>query len=355
MSWMLTGYSNFGCQEFIMPEKDNANHTIVLDHSIFGTTEDTEIRFEIVSNVWRFVGASSNCALSNHSIRPGKLIDTGDVIHLSAGTESIAVIAMEFSADISGMKKYSTKNSSLISIGTEADNDIVISNIPLISRHHVSLAVNGGICTIIDKSKNGTFVNGKRIKSQTNAKYGDCISLFGIQIVWLGGVIAVGNKCGQIRCNLPQASIPGSTIAKKLEKPQVEGKHYFRRSPRNLPKFYTEKIEIEAPPQPQKIGRRPLLLTIGPSLTMTLPMIVGTGIAIWGSQASGASTNLYMYTGIIIAVMSAIVGTIWALVNLNYSKKKEIEGSSFVSQSIRITFLVLNERFQKNIHITVRI
>ena len=329
MSWMLTGYSDCGCQEFIMPEKDNANHTIVLDHNAFETAEDIELRFEIVDNVWRFMSVSSNCVLNSHSTRPGKLIDSGDIIYVSAGTENIAVIAVEFTADISGMKKYGIRSSATISIGAEADNDIVIGDVPLISRHHASLTINGGSAFIVDMSKNGTFVNGRRVQNQANIKYGDCISLFGIQIIWLGSVIAVGSKCGQIRCNLPQVSNSVSTVTKDLDKSHVAEKNYFRRSPRNLLKFYTEKIEIEAPPQIQKISRRPLLLTIGPSLTMALPMIVGTGIAIFGSQATGASASPYMFTGIIIAVLSAIVGTIWALVNLNYSKKQEVEDEDF--------------------------
>lgn len=264
--------------------------------------------------------------LSNYSIRPGQLINSGDVIYISTGPENIAIMATEFAANISGMKKYSIRSSAAISIGADADNDITINGVPLISRHHASLTVSGGSCVIIDKSRNGTFVNGKRVQNQANIKYGDCISLFGIQIIWLGNVIAVGNKYGQVRCNLPKVPIPVSTTAKDLEKSYTVEKHYFRRSPRNLPKFYTEKIEIEAPPQAQKIVRRPLLLTIGPSLTMTLPMIVGTGIAIFGSKASGASASLYMYTGIMIAVLSAIIGAAWALVNLNYSKRQEVEG-----------------------------
>lgn len=327
MSWMLTGYSNCGCQEFTLPEKDNANHTVVLDHNIFGIAEDIKLHFEIVDSVWRFMGISSNCALSSYSIRPGKLLDSGDVIYISVGTENIAVMAMEFTADVSRMKKYSIRSSDAISIGTEADNDIIIGDVPLISRHHASLRINGKNAIIVDTGKNGTFVNGKRIQKQANIKYGDCISLFGVQIIWLGDVIAVGSKCGQIRCNLPKVPIPSAT--KDLEKSQVTQQNYFRRSPRNLLKFYTEKIEIEAPPQAQKISRRPLLLTIGPSLTMTLPMIVGTGIAIFGSKAAGSSSSMYMYTGIIIAALSAIVGTIWALVNLKYSKKQEVEGEHF--------------------------
>lgn len=326
MSLMLTGYSNRGCQEFIMPEKDNANHSIILDHNIFGIAEDLSLHFDILNSRWRFVSLSTNCTLDHHSIAPGKLVASGDIIYILSGSDRIAVIATEFTADISAPRKFSVSDSTSVSIGTEQDNDIIIEGIPLVSRHHAVLTINRGSCTIVDKSSNGTFVNDKRIQSQRKISYGDRISLFGTQIVWLGDVIAIWNKCGQIQCSLPSAPTPAPFASKHIESPSPTKKRYFRRSPRNLPRFHTEKIEIDAPPQPQKVVRRPLLLTIGPSLTMALPMIIGTGIAIYGTRATGASAGFYMYTGIIIAVLSAIIGTIWALVNLNYSKKQEVEG-----------------------------
>lgn len=331
MSWMLAGYSNCGCQEFFMPETDNSNYTIILDHAIFEISDDVFLNFEIMGSKWRFIGVSGNCVLGNQGIQTGTLISSGDVIYVSVGVESITILVTEFSADIRGIKKYLIGDPATVSIGSDTNNDIIIAGIPLISRHHVSITVSRGNCTIVDKSKNGTFVNGKRIRERSRIEYGDCISLFGIQLIWLGNIIGVGGKCGQIRCTLSEIALEKAapddapSISPKIEK------HYFRRSPRNLPKFYSEKIEIDAPPQAQKVSRRPLLLTIGPSLTMTLPMILGTTVAIWGSRKSGASAGLYMYTGIIIAVLSAVIGTIWALINLNYSKKQEVE-----SEHIRI-------------------
>ena len=326
MSLMLTGYSNCGCQEFIMPEKDNADYSIILDHNIFGTAEDLSLHFDIVDTMWRFVGFSANCTLDSRSIIPGKPIASGDIIYILAGSARIAVIITEFLIDINKPEKYDVSNVASITIGTGEDNDIIIGDIPLVSRHHAVLTIGHGNCTIIDKSSNGTFVNGRRVQSQAQIMYGDHISLFGAQIICLGDTIAIWNKCGEIRCSLPILSAQTPLVPKQEGSPSSEKKRYFRRSPRNLPQFHTEKINIEAPPQPQKSVRRPLLLTIGPSLTMALPMVIGTGIAIYGTRASGASAGFYMYTGIIIAILSAIIGTAWALINLNYSKKQEAAG-----------------------------
>ncbi len=335
MSLMLSGYSEHGCQEFIMPEKDNSNHCIILDHSIFGTIEDIYLYFDIIDSKWRFLNTSSNCVLDRHSIALGKIIESGDIIHLSEGSIRIAIIAIEFSSDINGLRKFKLENATSISIGTEHDNNIIVRNTPLISRHHAILTMNHNSCVVLDQSSNGTFVNGRRVHGSATLEYGDCISLFGVQLIWLGNILAVGNKCGQIQCSLPRIPCTNDIAPLNPANSQPNEKHYFRRSPRNMPQFYAEKIEIDAPPQPQKTVRRPLLLTIGPSLTMALPMIIGTGIAIFGAHTSGASASLYMYTGIIIAVLSALIGTAWALINLNYSKKQESQAEELRSSKYK--------------------
>lgn len=212
MSWMLAAYSDHGCQEFIMPETDNINYTIQLDHKIFEVDDTVRLRFEITGNMWRFVGASENCVLGNGSVQPGKLISSGDTIYILYGAERITVLVAEFLADISRMKKYRIGDATVISVGSGSNHDIVIQGIPLISRNHASITVNRGNCTIADKSRNGTFVNGKRIHEPKKIEYGDCISLFGLQIIWLGDVIAVGHKWGQVQCVLPELLASKTTV-----------------------------------------------------------------------------------------------------------------------------------------------
>ena len=321
MSFVLAGYSELGCQEFIMPETNNANHTVILDHRIFGTVENIELHFDIVGNAWRFMGVSDHCSVNAKSLSPGQLVYSGSTIHLSVGTTQIAITAIEFIPNIGCLKKYSIEHISYMSIGAGSENDIVIENNSLVSQRHAALTFDNGSCTVTDYSRNGVFVNGRRVHESQRLAYGDCVYLFGTQIIWLGSILAIGRKSGQVRCSLPKSEPQIVETGNSSSQAHHVGRQYFRRSPRNLPQFFTEKIEIEAPPQPQKSVKRPLLLTIGPSLTMALPMMVGTCIAVFGSNGSGS----YLYTGIIIAVLSAVIGAAWALINLNYSKRQEIE------------------------------
>ena len=58
---------------------------------------------------------------------------------------------------------------------------------------------------------------------------------------------------------------------------------------------------------------------------MALPMLLGCGLAIYSTKASGSAGSAFMYTGLVTAVSSAIIGTVWALLNLNLDKKKNRE------------------------------
>ena len=49
---------------------------------------------------------------------------------------------------------------------------------------------------------------------------------------------------------------------------------------------------IEAPPPLEQDRRLPMLMTVGPALTMTLPMMAGSAVAVLGSTTGG---ELYVH------------------------------------------------------------
>ena len=96
----------------------------------------------------------------------------------------------------------------------------------------------------------------------------------------------------------------------------------FKRAPRIVTELHHEPVEIEGPPPPNRPKKQPLLLTIGPAFTMMIPMLLGSGMAIISTNASGGRASAFMYTGIITAVSAACIGVMWALINLRHSKKQ---------------------------------
>lgn len=73
----------------------------------------------------------------------------------------------------------------LITIGRDESNDICI-NSPGISRFHATLMIDGNTVCYVDRSSNGSFINGQRLPSQpVNVYFGQSIMLPGnISFPW---------------------------------------------------------------------------------------------------------------------------------------------------------------------------
>ena len=106
----------------------------------------------------------------------------------------------------------------------------------------------------------------------------------------------------------------------------LEYEEVFRPSPRSVISVNEETVELDYPPEKRVQEKQPLLVTIGPAFTMALPMVVGCVISVIAQRSSGTSMGPFMYTGMITALTSALVGVFWGSVNIrNREKNQRIE------------------------------
>lgn len=162
--------------------------------------------------------------------------------------------------------------------------------------------------------------------------FGDSIRIFGLNLIYLGSILAINTPPG-LEVDLSEASVSQwESLTKEGDKNGSSDKTIFFRAPRTVPKINAEKIEIDPPPAPREINTPPLFMQIGPSLTMALPMLLGSGLAVAGSRMNGGGGNpIFMMTGIITALTSAGIGVFWALMNIRYNKNmiRKAEESRF--------------------------
>lgn len=89
---------------------------------------------------------------------------------------------------------YTVEEKEEITIGKGRDNTISYDCMGLVSNRHAVAKWRNGTWEINDTSKNGVFLDEKRIHMQTELVYGDCIEIFGLKIVFLGRIIGVENR-----------------------------------------------------------------------------------------------------------------------------------------------------------------
>lgn len=203
----------------------------------------------------------------------------------------------------------------LLGRGTECDLQVA-PEIGVVSKNQGSfLLQSDDSCIYSDSSRNGSFLNGLLLASNSaRLRFGDIMTLnAGIKFIYLGKYIAINRMSAFARIGLTLADMPlpsaGSTGAKL---PSVQIQHH--RAPRFLQKPDTSEVRIESPLPKQEQKNTPLWLTVGPSATMVLPMLMGT-------MLSSANGN-FMGAGIAMVGTASALAVFWALLNNGYRKKQ---------------------------------
>lgn len=329
MSFVLSIHSPKAFQKFLLPAINNAEHSIILSKDIFALDRDIELQLEVIENRWHFLAAENyriESAIDREDYFGVDLKDKDLLTVLLPDGETISVMADETESSFQVFEKYDIRAVTDITIGNDGSNDIQYNTRNLISRQHAVISKRQNQYVIEDKSANGIFVNSVRVVGSRQLLFGDCIHIFGLCMVFLGEVLAVNNGAENVKINgqklIPFQETPHSSH------PMPEGrkkKTLYHRSPRQIYKIDRDTVEIESPPAPRTLDKKPIGMLIGPSMTMALPMLLGCGLAIYGNRASGRTGSAFMYTGLITAVSSAVIGTMWALLNLFFDRKKNRE------------------------------
>ena len=330
MSLLLAVFTQEAHEDILLPAINNADFQVTLSDEKFNIPRPLTLELEILDGLWQFKENNHYAVKKGEESWQEKPIACGDVLSVIFARTRITVLVVNHSDQIGSMEKFDTLRLGELVVGKDANSDICYASQEIVSRHHFSLYFNGSSATLEDFSVNGVYLNGKRIRGKAELRFGDVISAFGLKLVYLIDTVAVnaGACAAQIsqrlmdRQLLPQAPEPAP---EKEAGAEPEHSSLFHRSPRKIISLHTEPEEIEAPPQKQAGNRKPVWMVIGPSFTMAIPMLLGTGFMIVARSMAGSGSNAFMYVGLITAITSAIIGVTWAIINLNYSKKEEKE------------------------------
>lgn len=335
MGMVLSIYSQKGFREVTLPERSEEALEIQIERELFALDCDVTLSLDRQDNIWHLTSVNA-VLLTETGTQRQDSITISDGLKFEAETKQgsrIAIICFEQVNPFAVYRKYALSEIDQIKIGRNPENDIQYFN-DLVSGEHCTIKMQNGGAVLYDSSKNGTYLNFRRVYGSTILNYGDSIRIMRLNIIYLGSMIAI-DQCDNLTVSMPQL---GNEDIQAFASPTGTGggnKALFRRSPRNLRKLNTDPFEIEAPPAPPDSREAPLAMTIGPALTMAIPMLLGSGLSVWASRSSGASSGSLMYMGMVTALASALIGAVWAFVNVRYAKKnrRQEENRRFESYS----------------------
>ncbi len=326
MAIILSVYTNSAFREIRLPIVNNSDYTIVLHKNIYGLCKDLVLKLEVINDEWVFIEDSAYSVLKDNDSYERQRLQDKDVLQIYTEAEVISIVVKKVSQAFSVFKKFNISDNTSIKIGKNETNEICYSYSGLVSREHAVMTKVSGGWQISNKSANGIYINSQLVRDTKTLEFGDFISIVGLHIVYLDDIIAI---------DMLEESVKASDTLKEYEHAEPahtsdeaphkvmprDSKILLHRAPRNILKIEKTPIEIESPPGLNKTKKQPLMMTIGPSFTMAIPMMLGCVMMMSGSNSSGFA----MYSGMVMALSSAGVGVIWALLSIKFQNKEEKE------------------------------
>lgn len=348
---LLMIYRSEAYMEIMLPSVNNEDYGLLVDKKHFNIQKSFYIQLENINHSW-FLNSTIYYDLSvNGSLADKARIESGKIFTVkSKNNEVVSIIAVDTNLFLFPFKKYTTTNLQKIHIGSGSNNEIQYKFHKLVSAHHCTINSLEGSVVVQDYSANGIFINGKRVVNSAKVSYGDVIEIFGLKVMLLDGIVAVGSCVEKFKVSGRLSEYKITVIENTDKKGGDYGVEYFNRSPRIIPTIDSTPVTIEAPATAKFKENKSLLYTVGPSLTMAIPMVLGFGIAAVGTMLGGSANNPFMLTGLITAVGSAVIGAAWAYFNIKADKQKEIDDEHLRFNMYSNYLVEMTEYIKKKYH-----
>lgn len=316
---MYTVWLSFGdsCKDVFFPDHENWNAKIVLSQEETGWQYDVSIAIRTLDGhmymmpdwplIWKNNDRHREC-----EVNPNVTLNMCD----SKTNKSLTAIIKQWDRKWMCFNKYTMARGKLL-VGRSEQADIRDTS-SVISSEHGTLAMDEHDCIEYrDHSANGTYLNGRKMSgNSTRIGYGDILSFTsGMKIVCFGTCIAINCMPSIKHVRLEKRRIPTPSVRME-DGLRTNVCIEYQRAPRMLEKCDLEDVEIEPPIQKQGQNQGPLFLQIGPSMTMVLPMLMGSIVASGGSHL--------LSSGLVMISTSSMLAIMWGLINRNYRKKQEL-------------------------------
>lgn len=290
------------------------------------------------NNTWRI---NSNqefyCVLNNDYTGYFELKEYSFYPIKKASTDEAMLIYCSPSSDVNASDYYINPNeNNIITIGSNQNNNIVFNGL---DAEHAKLVFENGKYFLYAISKRyGVYVNNLRVFDKKALEYGDTIFLNGLKIVFMKyqfnaklNIYYYGNGLivnGLTMANYDAVEEQYSEKEEDLDMKWYKDDDYFHKTPRFVSEIKEKEIKIDAPPNKEPENEMPVILTVGPMLTMSMSSMVMAFTSIANLRNGGASLSSAM-PSIVMSIAMVASTLLWPMITRKFEdrrrKKKEKE------------------------------
>ncbi|MDD7208473.1 MAG: type VII secretion protein EssC [Lachnospiraceae bacterium] len=313
MKFLIFIFGEKRFEKYDLPLKEGEEKTIHLNKNYFDLSSDVFLLIRTMSKGWCI-------SYGERGEKGGNIFfeRSGSRVNYELGIGKKDRLTIRFIAKEYSFLQYSKfKMENGMRIGRSGENDIVLEKDCTISRKHAEIRREEDQWIIENLSVNGLYVNKEFVKERRQLQYGDIIDISGCSVIFLNAYIAVEsiNTKGEKTVKKPESE--------SENKAELFKKEVFHRSPRTMENLEDTLVEIDAPPRLEEKETQPFYLVAGSVLQTVFPMLAMNIFLLYGMSHSGEEISLYVYSGILMVVVSALSSLVWAVISRLAGEKAE--------------------------------
>ncbi len=257
--------------------------------------------------------------VDNQSADENRVLEHGDYFVVTSDRLTYSVLITSFSNLPLTSAEYCLKQGNTF-IGRSLESDIVIDINASVSRKCAAIRVDESDKYYIEdlSGKTGVYVNGSRESSKL-LNDGDEIFIMGTTMMFYKGKVLIPSHI--------QTSLQTNQLLDMLTFVPQDSSDYYVRTPRIIKNEEQGKVVIDTPPAPQKSKDMPFILTVGPSMTMSLAMLASLGVTISNVVNGGSKGSLI--TSAVMAISMLAGALLWPALLRRYNKKQEEKNENY--------------------------
>ena len=182
----------------------------------------------------------------------------------------------------------------------------------------------------IETNSRNFFISGQRAVSGMKIMSGDYVFFYGLRVIFVGSRLVINNpngllklKSGNIKNHMIESDyvISNEQSAAKNDVTLFDKGDYFYKAPRFNYVINEKTIDIDEPPQPIKEDDTPIILTIGPQMTMICTSVLSM-ISFLGAYMQGGANKLRFFVSIGTVAITIIGSLLWPSITRRFNKKR---------------------------------
>lgn len=294
----------------------------------FEEKEGSLINIDAYSGKW-FLYSTSYAKVLNGD----KFIDRVELISnnfYAIMRDGLKYLIYVYNSELNNIIAYKYENNANITIGNDQSATIYY-NLPLLSNKAVQISKENDFVINNDNIPFPIYVNKVLLKyKKYTIKIGDVIEIYGLRLMFLKDLILINNLREKVTINEVTSRLTTHTFEADEEAKEIEVKNvdlykktdYYSKSPRLRRLIETKVVKLAQPPRDGNNSSMPLLLVIGPMLTMGLTSVIMITNNL-NKISAGETTFAKSWPQLLTSLVMIVSVLVWPLATRFYNKKAE--------------------------------